>query len=93
MEAPELLKGFNSIHLMQVCRLGGSLKIKMADSGIQGSTFIVKHNGSIDFSINEKISVQEPGKVSVFSRQDFDSIKPKSRKFTFLKALFNKLIS
>ena len=42
----------------------------MADSGIQRSTFIVKHDGSIDFSINEKILVQEPGKVSVFSRQD-----------------------
>ena len=42
----------------------------MADGGIQKSTFIVKHDGSIDFSINEKISVQERGKVWVFSRQD-----------------------
>ena len=41
----------------------------MADGGIQRSTFIIKHDGSIDFSINQKISVQEPGKVSVFSRQ------------------------
>ena len=42
----------------------------MGGGGIQRSTFIVKHNGSIDFSIYEKISVQEPDKVSVFSRQD-----------------------
>ena len=42
----------------------------MADAGIQRSTFIVKHDSSIDFSINEKISVQELGKVSIFSRQD-----------------------
>ena len=50
--------------------LGDSLEIKMADGGIQRSTFIVKHDGSIDFSINQKISVQEPGKVSFFSRQE-----------------------
>ena len=43
----------------------GSLKIKIADGGIQRSTFIVKHD--MDES---KISVQEPGKVSVFSRQE-----------------------
>ena len=42
----------------------------MADGGIQRSIFIVKHDGSIDFSINQKIAVQEPGKVSVFSRQE-----------------------
>ena len=42
----------------------------MADGGTQMSTFTVKHDGSIDFSINEKISMQEPGKVLVFSRQD-----------------------
>ena len=42
----------------------------MADGGIQRSTFIIKHDGSIDFSINQKISVQEPGKVWVFSCQD-----------------------
>ena len=30
----------------------------------------MKHDGSIDFSINQKIAVQEPGKVSVFSRQE-----------------------
>ena len=58
------------------CGLGSSLKIKMADGGIQRSTFIVKHDGSIDFSINQKIAVQEPGKVSVFSRLDFNSKKP-----------------
>ena len=44
--------------------------MKMDDPRIQRSTFIVKHNDSIDFSINKKISVQEPGKVSVFSCQD-----------------------
>ena len=42
----------------------------MADAGIQRSTFIVKHDGSIDFSINWKTAVQEQGKVSDFSRQD-----------------------
>ena len=41
----------------------------MADPGIQRSTFIVKHNGSTDSSI-KKNSVQEPGKVWAFSRQD-----------------------
>ena len=49
-------------------RVGGSLKIKMADGGIPRTTFIVKHDGTIDFSINQKIAVQEPSKVSVFSR-------------------------
>ena len=52
------------------CLLGGSLRIKMADGGIQRSTFIVKQDGSIDFSINRKTAVQEPVKVRVFSRQD-----------------------
>ena len=52
-------------------RLGGSLKIKMADGGIQRSTFIVKHDGIIDFSINRKTAVQELDKVPAFSRQDF----------------------
>ena len=42
----------------------------MADGGIQRSTFIIKHDGSIDFSINQKIFVQEPSKVSVVSRQE-----------------------
>ena len=55
----------------------------MADPGIQRSTFIVKHFGTIDFSINQKTAVQESLKVSVFSRQDFDLMKPQSRKFTF----------
>ena len=50
------------------------------DGGIERSTFIVKYYGSIDFSINKKIAVQE---LWLFSRQDFDSIKPQSRKFTF----------
>ena len=47
-------------------RLGSPLKIKIPDGGIQRSTFIAKH----DFSINQKISVQEPCKVSIFSCQD-----------------------
>ena len=42
----------------------------MADGGIQMSAFIVKHDGGIDFSINQKTAVQEQGKVSDFSRQD-----------------------
>ena len=42
----------------------------MADGGIQRSIFIVKYDSSIDFMITEKISVEEPGKLSVFSRQD-----------------------
>ena len=46
--------------------VGGSLKIKMADGGIKRSIFLVKHDGSINFLINQKISVQEPVKVSVF---------------------------
>ena len=46
----------------------------MADGGIQRSTFIVKHEGSIDFLINEQISVQEPGNVSVFSCKDKSDI-------------------
>ena len=50
--------------------VGGSLKIKMADRGIQRCTFIVKHDGGIDFLINQKIAVQESVKVSVLSRRD-----------------------
>ena len=50
--------------------LGGSLKIKMADGGIQRSILIVKHDSSIDFLINQKIDVQELVKVSVLSRRD-----------------------
>ena len=42
----------------------------MADGGIQRSMFIVEHDGSIDFSINQKIAVQESVKVSVLSRRD-----------------------
>ena len=42
----------------------------MADGGIQRSIFIVKHDGSIDFSINQKMAVQESVKVSVLSRRD-----------------------
>ena len=51
-------------------RPGGSLRIKMADGGIERSIFIVKHDGSIDFLINRKTAVQEPVKVRVFSHQD-----------------------
>ena len=42
----------------------------MADGEIQRSIFIVKQDSSIDFSINQKTSVQELGKVSAFSRQE-----------------------
>ena len=42
----------------------------MADGGIQRSIFIVKHDNSIDFSINQKIAVQESVKVLVLSRRD-----------------------
>ena len=55
----------------------------MADGGIQRSTFIIKHYGAIDFSINQKTAMQESLKFSVFSRQDFDLMKPQSRKLTF----------
>ena len=70
--------------------LGGSLKIKMADGGIQRSTFIVKHDGSIDFLIKQKISVQEPGKfclkhfINIFVRKvnflDWSFMESKSRR-------------
>ena len=36
----------------------GIKKIKMADPGIQRSTFIVEHYGTIDFSINRKTALQ-----------------------------------
>ena len=42
----------------------------MADGGIQRSIFLVKHDGSINFLIDQKTSMQEPVKVSVFSRQE-----------------------
>ena len=50
--------------------VGRSKNIKMADPEIQRSTFIVKHYDTIDFSINQKTTVQESLKVSVFSCQD-----------------------
>ena len=50
--------------------LGGSLKTKMRDPGIQSSIFNVENDGSIEFSINQKTSVQESAKVSLFSRQE-----------------------
>ena len=37
---------------------------------MQRSIFIVKHDGSIDFSINQKTLVQELGKVLAFSYQE-----------------------
>ena len=49
----------------------------------QASIFDVKQNGNIDFSINQKTFVQKLVKDSFFSRQDFDLIKPQSRKITF----------
>ena len=39
--------------------LGGSLKIKMHDPDIQSNIFNVENDGGIDFSINQKTSVQE----------------------------------
>ena len=51
----------------------------MADGGTQRNTFIAKHDGSIDFSINQKIAVQELGKVSDFSRQDKSHIPTGNR--------------
>ena len=59
---------------------GGPLKIKIADHVIQSSIFDVKHDGNIDFSINQKTFVQELVKDSVFSRQDFDLINPNLEK-------------
>ena len=50
--------------------VGGSLEIKMDDPGIQRSIFKVKHDGSIEFWINQKIAVQESVKVLVLSRRD-----------------------
>ena len=58
----------------------------MADDGIQRSIFTVKHDGSIDFSINQKPAVQE---LWFFSRQTFDLMKPQSRKFTFTDTGYN----
>ena len=49
--------------------LRGSLKIKMHDPEIQSSIFNVENDGGIDFSINQKTSMQEPGKVLVLSCQ------------------------
>ena len=46
-------------YLLAYLVVGGSLKIKMADGGIPRTTFIVKHDGSIDFLINRKTAVQE----------------------------------
>ena len=53
--------------------LGGSLKIKMRDPGIQSSIFNAENDGSIDFSINRKTSVQE---ISVFHVGIFDFYTP-----------------
>jgi len=39
--------------------LGGSLKIKMRDPGIQSSIFNLENDGSIDFLINRETAVQE----------------------------------
>ena len=38
----------------------------MADGGIQSNIFIVKHDGSIGFLIDQKTAVQELVKVSGF---------------------------
>ena len=69
------------IHYIRHCRLGCTLNIKMTDHFIRCDDFIAKHDGSIDFSINQKISVQELGKVSVFSNQD-ETVVPTTRNRT-----------
>ena len=50
--------------------VGGPLKIKIAEHVIQRSIFNVKHDGNIDFSINQKTFVQELVKDSGISRQE-----------------------
>jgi len=45
---------------------GGTLKINMADGGMQRSIFLAKHDGSIDFLKIKKTFLQEPVKISVF---------------------------
>ena len=42
--------------------VGGSSKVQMDDPGIQRSIFKAKHDGSIDYSINQKTSVQDSSK-------------------------------
>ena len=49
------------------CSVGAPLKIKLAEHLIQSSIFDVKHDGNIDFSINQKTFVQELVKDSVFT--------------------------
>ena len=70
---------------MDICTytVGDPLKIKIDEHLIESSIFNVKHDGNIDFLINQKTCVQEPVKVSVISRRDFDSMKPKARKTSF----------
>lgn len=40
----------------------------------------MKHDGNIDFSINQKTFVQELVEDLVFSRRDFDLMKPNLEK-------------
>ena len=51
-------------------RVGDPLKIKIDEHLIQSSIFDVELNGNIDFSINQKTSVQESAKVSLFSHKE-----------------------
>ena len=44
--------------------------MKMAEHLLLYNDFNVKHDGSIDFLINQKTFVQESIKVSFFSRQE-----------------------
>ena len=46
----------------------------MADGGIQRSIFIVKHDSNIDFSINQKIAVQESVKFGFFTSGSMTNI-------------------
>ena len=50
--------------------VGGTLFSLEADHLIVCSIFNVKHDGTIDFSINQKSWVHQPIKFSVFSRRD-----------------------
>ena len=56
--------------LSQWYTLGGPLITEIDEHLIQSSIFDEKHNGNIDFSINQKTFVQEQIKDSVFSRQE-----------------------
>ena len=58
----EILELFDDTRSIKIVHrdhtLGGSLRIKMDDPEIKRSIFVVKHDGSIEFLINEKTFVQ-----------------------------------